>query len=152
LESKFMVWIVRLHKCLIHISTVVWDCWCVKRCHYNFFLRRNEINKWKLLSNTVNKFDSYFPHLSVTHTKVRSRVWSPGVNFTNILCVAFTCVDPKSAKRLTSWIYIFALLGSARRKAARRTFVKLTHGQLGLKRSQNLPTTGTFFHKTVVIF
>ncbi len=40
-----------------------------------------------------------------------------GVNFTNILCVAFMCLDPKSAKRLDCLI---ANLGSACVKAARK--------------------------------
>ena len=52
----------------------------------------------------------------------------PVVNFTNILQAAFTRADPKSAKQLLNWIVFFALLGSARVKAACRTLVKLTPG------------------------
>ena len=51
-----------------------------------------------------------------------------GVNFTNVLWAAFTCADPKSAKKLLNLTVFFALLGSARVKAAHRTLVKLTPG------------------------
>ena len=49
-----------------------------------------------------------------------------GVNFTNILRAAFTGADPKSAIKLLNLTVFFALLGSARVKAACRTLVKLT--------------------------
>jgi hypothetical protein len=52
------------------------------------------------------------------------------VNFTNILPAAFGCADPKSAKRLSSHQCLFALLGSAHAKAARKTLVKLTPGSV----------------------
>ncbi len=41
----------------------------------------------------------------------------PGINFTNILCVAFMCADPKSAKIHTGNLCCFALLESAHVKA-----------------------------------
>ena len=43
---------------------------------------------------------------------------APGVNFTNILCAAFTHADPKSAKKTSQLKQLFALLGSAGIKAA----------------------------------
>ena len=49
-----------------------------------------------------------------------------GVNFTNILRAAFRHADPKSAKKTVRLSSFFALLGSGRIKAARRTLVKLT--------------------------
>jgi len=52
----------------------------------------------------------------------------PGVNFTNILCAAFTLVGPKSAKRHCQLGCLFAHTGSARVKAARRTLMKLSPG------------------------
>ena len=48
------------------------------------------------------------------------------VNFTNVLQAAFMRVDPKSAIKLLNLTVFFALLGSARIKAACRTLVKLT--------------------------
>jgi len=53
-------------------------------------------------------------------------VSGPWVNFTNILRAAFTRADPKSANKQLNLTVFFALLGSARVKAARRTLVKLT--------------------------
>ena len=47
------------------------------------------------------------------------------VNFTNIICTAFTCADPKSAKRQSSQS-AFCAFGTARVKAARKMLVKLT--------------------------
>ena len=61
------------------------------------------------------------------------KIWSisiflcrPGVNFTNILQAAFMHADPKSAIKLLNLTVFFALLGSARIKAAHRTLVKMT--------------------------
>ncbi len=51
-----------------------------------------------------------------------------GVNFINVLCTAFTLVDPKSVKKIDNLTVFFTLLGSARVKAVRRTLVKLTPG------------------------
>ena len=53
---------------------------------------------------------------------VEESVCIPGVNFTNILRAAFTCKDPKSAKKLLYLTVFFLLLGSLRVKAARRIF------------------------------
>jgi len=43
---------------------------------------------------------------------------TPGVDFTNILRKAFTGTDPESAKKLTTLLSLFALLGSSCIKAA----------------------------------
>ena len=51
---------------------------------------------------------------------------TPSGNFTNVLRAAFMCVDPKSELKLLNLTIFFAILGSARVKAARRTMVKLT--------------------------
>ncbi len=51
-----------------------------------------------------------------------------GVNFTNILRAAFTCVDPKSAINTVKSSAFFALLGSLLVKAVRKMLVKLTPG------------------------
>ena len=59
-------------------------------------------------------------------TKKKSLVGLPGVNFTNVLQAAFTRADPKSAKKTVKLSCFFALLGSARVKAARRMLVKLS--------------------------
>jgi len=52
-----------------------------------------------------------------------------GVNFINVLQAAFVCADPKRAKKTDNLTVFFALLGSESIKAARRTLIKLTHGQ-----------------------
>ena len=49
----------------------------------------------------------------------------PGVNFINVLRAAFTHADPESAKKTVKSSSFFALLGSARVKAARRMLMKL---------------------------
>jgi len=51
-----------------------------------------------------------------------------GVNFTNILRTSFTHADPKSGKMTVKSSVLFTLLGSARIKALRKMFVKLSPG------------------------
>ena len=51
---------------------------------------------------------------------------SPCVNFINVLRAAFTCADPKSAKKTVKSSSFLALSGSASVKAARRMLMKLT--------------------------
>ena len=52
----------------------------------------------------------------------------PGVNFTNILQAAFMHEDPKRAKKTIKLSSFYAILGSARVRAACRMLVKLTPG------------------------
>jgi len=54
---------------------------------------------------------------------------TPGGNFTYILCTAFTCANPKSAKRLIAWLY-FLRFWDLRKyiKAVHKMLVKLTPG------------------------
>ncbi len=52
----------------------------------------------------------------------------PELNFTNILCTAFTLPDPESVKIQLSHQYLFTLLRSAGVKAVRRKLMKLTPG------------------------
>ena len=54
--------------------------------------------------------------------------WRHGVNFTNVLQVAFTPADTKRAKKLLDLTVFFALLGSGSVKAACRMLMKLTPG------------------------
>ena len=72
--------------------------------------------------NFINILRAFFSYESVIMHSTY------GVNFTNVLRAAFTSADPKSAIKLLNLTVFFALLGSARVKAARRTLVKLTHG------------------------
>ena len=61
-------------------------------------------------------------------------LFTPGVNFTNILQAAFTPADPKSAKKTVKLSSLIALLGSVCVKAAPTMLVKLTpmlHYNLG---------------------
>ena len=55
---------------------------------------------------------------------------TPGVNFTNILQAAFTCADPKSAKKTVKLSSFIVLLGSAHVKDAHKMLVKLTPGAI----------------------
>jgi hypothetical protein len=49
-----------------------------------------------------------------------------GLNFNNILCTAFTLVDPESIKNTVKSFVSFTLSGSTGAKAAHRTLMKLT--------------------------
>jgi len=49
-----------------------------------------------------------------------------GVNFANVLCAAFTLIDPENVRTQSSHHYYFTLLGSARLKAAQKMLMKLT--------------------------
>jgi len=51
-----------------------------------------------------------------------------GVDFTIILCKAFTPADTESTKKTDNWPVFCALLGSACVKAAHRMLMKLTPG------------------------
>jgi len=53
---------------------------------------------------------------------------TPGVNFINVLWVAFALADPKSVKKTDNFTVFFALLGSLCVKAVRRMLMKLTTG------------------------
>jgi hypothetical protein len=55
-------------------------------------------------------------------------VYHAGLYFINILHTTFMHIDPKSIKIQSNCQYLFALLGSARAKTARRTLMKLTPG------------------------
>jgi len=56
----------------------------------------------------------------------RGERWVPGVNFTNILCAAFTLIDPQSANNDSQVISHFELLGSVYVKAAQKMLMILT--------------------------
>ncbi len=51
-----------------------------------------------------------------------------GLNFINVLCTAFTFVDPKSVKDTDDFTVFFTLLGSTSTKAVSGTLMKLTPG------------------------
>ncbi len=52
----------------------------------------------------------------------------PGVNFINSLHPAFTCADPKSAKKDSQIVSLFVLLRSTCAKPVCKMLVKLTLG------------------------
>jgi len=69
------------------------------------------------------------------------------VDFINILLQAFTCANPKSAKKTEGLIVFLALLGSVRVKALRKMFVKLTPGDFRRLQTLSKPQTQIFpFH------
>jgi hypothetical protein len=51
---------------------------------------------------------------------------TPGVNYTNVLCAAFTLLDPESVKKIDKLSVFFTLLGSSHVKAAHRMLTKLS--------------------------
>jgi len=58
--------------------------------------------------------------------------WRPGVNFINILQAPFMRANPKSTKKDSQIVSLFALLGSERVKALRKTLMKLRKDLLDL--------------------
>jgi len=53
---------------------------------------------------------------------------TPGVNFTNVFCAAFTLVDHENLKKPENLTVFFMLLGSVCVKAVQRTLMKLSLG------------------------
>jgi len=56
-------------------------------------------------------------------------IFTPGLNFINVLRTAFMHVDPESVRIQSNPQYLFTLLESTCAKAARRTLMKLTPGR-----------------------
>jgi hypothetical protein len=79
--------------------------------------------KRKKYSQTVNLFCAFAYFGICAHKSCELNI---EVNFTSILQAVFTGEGPKSQKRQSSHQCVFALLGSARIKAARKTLVKST--------------------------
>ena len=94
----------------------------LEKCHFLAWISilRQNYFYWEVTSRCQN----YFLKNQITKP--------PGVNFTNALRAAFTRADPKSTKKLLNLMVFFALLGTARVKAAHRMFVKLTPGVTSL--------------------
>jgi hypothetical protein len=63
---------------------------------------------------------------SFVYVYVYFSLFTYGVNFINILQVALTYSDPKSAKETVKLSVFFMLLRSARAKAVRRTLMNMT--------------------------
>ncbi len=74
-------------------------------CHSNL-LSKNRLKNWKRYIFLKTKLLAFW-----------NLVWWPRIN---ILCAAFTCEDSKSAKKSWQFDCLFALLGSARVKVARK--------------------------------
>ncbi len=72
-----------------------------------------------------------------------------GVDVTNILCLDFTCIDPKSTKKCSQVINFFALLGSLSIKTVRKILKKLTTGLHHVTVTEGLPA---HLHVTAMIF
>jgi hypothetical protein len=92
----------------------------------------NEANKRELLSATMDRsnnsvlFEGLFENRP---SKIISLTFSiTGVKFTNILCTAFTLVDPESIEKIENLKVFFTLLRSACLKSGRRTLMKLSPG------------------------
>ena len=74
--------------------------------------------KGKYLLNSSRYFPNGFLLKTVIYHSGIHLLCSSGVNFTNNLLAAFIYKDPKSAKKDSQARQLFALLGSARVKAA----------------------------------
>jgi len=68
--------------------------------------------------------------LSSSFTDTLARGTTSGVNFIDVLHIAFTIADPKSAKKTVKLSVFFELSGSVWAKAALETLMKLTPGYL----------------------
>jgi len=79
----------------------------------------------------------------------RSNDQSSGVNFTNVLCAAFTLIDHESIKKIDNLIVIFTLLGSVRVKAVHRMLMKLSPGLKGATGKQDVKEEGDCDNKIV---
>ena len=93
------------------------------------------------------------PQEAIVVIKNNKSIYWPGFNFTNILRAAFTRADPKSAKKQLNLTVFFALLGSARVKAACRTLVKLTpvaEAESYKKKKKSNPGDFMFFDGTKI--
>jgi len=65
---------------------------------------------------------------NVKHLPHRWRRIPPGVDFTNILCTAFKCTDPKTAKKDIQLDCIFCAFGTCTVKATCKILVKMAPG------------------------
>ena len=74
---------------------------------------------WFFLPPLNTNTNTHTTHNTHTYTK-RNSLTPPGVDFTNILHAAFTSADSKSAKKDSQLKQLFAILGSAGVKAARK--------------------------------
>jgi hypothetical protein len=78
---------------------------------------------------------------------------SAGLNFINVLCTAFTLVDPKSVKKDTDDLTVFfTLLGSTSAKAVRSTLMKLTPVQAQNNTARYIYLSSVRIRKPVVNF
>jgi len=81
------------------------------------------------LENNPNVYDYEDSIEKLKKQKVKARIDQnllPGVNFINVLCSAFTLVEPKSVKNTVKSSVSFMLSGSAGAKAVHRTLMKLS--------------------------
>ncbi len=65
-------------------------------------------------------------HFCILTSAIERLQSRPAVNFINVLCTAFTLIDPESVKKIDNLTVLFTLLGSARVIAVRRPLMKLS--------------------------
>ncbi len=74
--------------------------------HYNLKILRPKVTKY--LTNLPKKFCEFRPK---NFLKRETFFCWPGVDFTNVLCAAFTLVDPESKIMIDNFTVFFTLLG-----------------------------------------
>ncbi len=79
-------------------------------------------------TDLYNDYPKHVKNLKIYVLQIKKNWQDPGLNFINVLCTAFTHVDPKCTKRRLSQQCHLALLGPMSVKAACKTLVKLTPG------------------------
>jgi hypothetical protein len=77
---------------------------------------QDEANKTLLsIANKLGRPIDEVTFVGIHHRRTVSETF--GVNFTNILCTAFTYTDPKSAKKYSQAVSLFCVLGIFVRKS-----------------------------------
>jgi len=111
---------LKLKVCFIHPRRREW------RSEYPF---SNQLCSTSKKNLSIPSFHfNFFKWIAIKFTFQIEVSSTPGVDFINVLPAVFVHTDPKSAKRPTTWLSFFALLGSIQRKSAHRMLVKLTPG------------------------
>jgi len=97
------------------------------------FLRNEIFSESSFILTTIRFLFAH--HIMTSHSsklqKSKTHLlsgWSPGLDFINVLCTAFTPVVPQSVRTQSSRQYLFTLLGPTSVKAVRRTLMKWTPG------------------------
>jgi len=83
---------------------VTWTTWNFTHARAKLGLDPFDLTEHLVSISTIPKIETvlYFQTSDNDYLRIATRA---GVNFFNVLQAAFTSADPKSAKRLTTWLY-----------------------------------------------